>query len=356
MSIKVLITGIAGFVGSSMARYLKEHFTGSEVIGIDNLSRRGSEGNLAALKDIGCKVIHGDIRCKEDIDDLPKVDWILDCAAIPTVTAGVDSGTLSLINNNLTGTIFLLEKCRKDNSGFIILSTSRVYSINELVSLPLVEKENAITIKKDVQYPTGFSEYGVAENFSTAAPVSLYGATKLASETLALEYHYTFGFPVWIDRCGVIAGPGQFGKIDQGIFSFWIYQYLLNKPLSFIGFGGTGKQVRDMIHPYDVFKIVEKQIGGKEKKAPKTLNIGGGVENAISLAQLDQFCKEHIDANRQIRRVSKNRNFDIPLYVSDCRLAKQYWDWEPTITANRLLEQILVYGNDNIEYLKKSSA
>jgi CDP-paratose 2-epimerase len=353
MSSKILITGIAGFVGNSMARYFKEHFADIEVFGIDNLSRRGSEDNLAALKNIGCKVIHGDIRCKEDVDDLPKADWILDCAAIPTVTAGVESGTLNLINNNLTGTIFLLEKCRRDNCGFIILSTSRIYSINELVSLPLEEKETALTIKKNVQYPQGFSGHGVAENFSTVAPVSLYGATKLASETLALEYHYAFGFPVWINRCGVIAGPGQLGKIDQGIFSFWIYQYLLNKPLSFIGFGGNGKQVRDMIHPYDVFRIIEKQIASKEQSAPRVLNIGGGVENALSLVQLDKFCKEHIDIDKQIKQVPENRNFDIPLYISDCRLAKQYWDWQPTIKAKELLQQILRYGNENIDRLKK---
>ncbi len=356
MPIKILITGIAGFVGCNMARSFKGHFADIDIMGIDNLSRRGSEANLAELKELGCKVIHGDIRCKEDIDDLPKVDWVLDCAAIPTVTAGVDSGTLALINNNLTGTIFLLEKCRRDNCGFIILSTSRVYSINELASLPIDENEYALAIRKNAAYPQGFSEYGIAENFSIAAPVSLYGATKLASEMLALEYHYTFGFPVWINRCGVIAGPGQFGKIDQGIFSFWIYQYLLNKPLSFIGFGGTGKQVRDMIHPYDVFRLVEKQISGSNSAAPRVLNIGGGLDNALSLAQLDQFCKEHIIRGKQINKVSENRKFDIPLYISDCRQARLHWDWQPTITAHQLLDQILKYATANIEYLKKISA
>ena len=306
MSMRILITGVAGFVGSSMAKYFKENFADVELIGIDNLSRRGSEYNLPMLKELGCKLVHGDIRCKDDLDDLPKVDWILDCAAIPTVTAGVDSGTLQLINNNLTGTIYLLEKCRKDNAGFIILSTSRIYSIDGLVNVPLEETETALRIKKDVPYALGFSEYGVAENFSTAAPISLYGATKLASEILALEYHYTFGFPVWVNRCGVIAGPGQFGKIDQGIFSFWIYQYLLNKPLSFIGFGGTGKQVRDMVHPFDVFRMVEMQIKNSATISPRVLNIGGGVDNALSLAELDMFCKKHINAEKQIRQVPEN--------------------------------------------------
>ncbi len=348
----ILITGAAGFVGSSMVQYFREHFSGIDIIGIDNLSRRGSEFNLARLKELGCRFYHGDIRNKEDIDDLPKVDWIIDCAAIPTVTAGVQGGTLSLINNNLTGTIYLLEKCRRDQAGFIILSTSRVYSIPALNAVPLQEGDTRLQIQPGDIFEPGFSIHGIAEQFSTAAPVSLYGATKLASETMALEYHYTFGFPVWINRCGVIAGPGQFGKIDQGIFSFWIYQYLLERPLSFIGFGGTGKQVRDFIHPYDVFRLIQLQVQQSAAGAPRTLNIGGGNDCAMSLLELDLFCKEQITANKIIGKVAETRGFDIPLYITDYRKALQYWNWQPSINAVELLQQIIEYGHNNLQQLK----
>lgn len=349
---KVLITGAAGFVGSYMVQYFKQHFSDFEIIGIDNLSRRGSEFNLPKLKKLGCRFYHGDIRNKEDIDDLPRIDWVIDCAAIPTVTAGVDSGTLGLINNNLTGTLFLLEKCRRDGAGFIMLSTSRVYSINALNALPLHEAESKLNIIANANFPVGFSEKGIAEEFSTAAPVSLYGATKLTSEIIALEYHYTFGIPVWINRCGVIAGPGQFGKIDQGIFSFWIYQYLLDRPLSFIGFGGEGKQVRDLVHPYDVFRLIQLQVQQPAFNAPRLLNIGGGNHSAFSLAELDSFCKESLKTAKIINKVSETRGFDIPLYITDYSKARHYWNWQPSFTAEEILEQIVAYGRDNLDLLK----
>lgn len=350
---KILITGAAGFLGSKIAQYFKESSPDISLMGIDNLSRRGSEHNVAFLKKIGCDFFHGDVRNKEDIDDLPKADWIIDCAANPSVLAGLQGGSLGLINNNLTGTIYLLEKCKKDNAGFIMLSTSRVYSINALNKVPLSETGNSFVIKKDGVFEEGASAAGIAETFSTSAPVSLYGATKLASEVLALEYHYTFGFPVWINRCGVIAGPGQFGKIDQGIFSFWIYQYLLNKPLSYIGFGGEGKQARDLFHPYDVFRMIQLQIKQSEKPGSKIYNLGGGVNNTYSLAQLDAFCKEHITKEKNINSISENRSFDIPLYVSDYSLAEKEWRWKPTINAEEILAEILQYGSENMEHLKR---
>jgi len=69
-------------------------------------------------------------------------------------------------------------------------------------------------------------------------PLSLYGSTKLASETLALEYGAAYGFPVWINRCGVLAGAGQFGTAKQGIFLFWLHAWHSRRPLRYIGFGG----------------------------------------------------------------------------------------------------------------------
>jgi len=350
---KVLITGAAGFVGYQMAKYFKEYYADATILGIDNLSRRGSEYNVPLLKELGCTFFHGDIRNKEDVDDLPKVDWIVDCAANPSVLAGLQGGSFGLINNNLIGTIYLLEKCKRDAAGFIMLSTSRVYSIDELNKIPLTEAEDSFVIQKNATYQQGFSEKGVAESFSTTAPISLYGSTKLASEVLALEYHYTFGFPVWIDRCGVIAGPGQFGKIDQGIFSFWIYQYLLGKPLSYIGFGGKGKQARDFFHPRDLFNMIKMQIDEPEKKVSRLMNLGGGVDNTYSLAQLDAFCKQHLSSDKVINSIAENRSFDIPLYVTDYSLAEKEWGWKPEINAEAILNEIVDYARRNIDLIKK---
>ncbi|MEN7549776.1 NAD-dependent epimerase/dehydratase family protein [Rapidithrix thailandica] len=351
---KILITGIAGFVGSRLAEYLTHHLEGVSIVGIDNLSRRGSETNIPFLRELGCQFVHGDIRMAEDVMELPNVDWVLDCAAIPTVMAGLQGGTSQLISNNLNGTLHLLEKCRNDNAGFTILSTSRVYSINDLVALPLQETPSRLSPQiQEGQVPQGFSERGISETFPTTAPVSLYGATKLASEVMALEYATTFGFPVWVNRCGVIAGPGQFGKIDQGIFSFWIYQWLLGKPLAYIGFGGAGKQVRDFLSPQDLGRLVVKQIQKPDHKVSKVINAGGGNSSAMSLYELSQFCKEYISPDKTLSSDPVTRPFDIPYYVTDNSLAQKYWDWTPEVKGEDVLKSILEWAVQNRKIIEK---
>ncbi len=122
----------------------------------------------------------------------------------------------------------------------ILLSTSRVYSLDGLCSLPMMIEHDGFKLDSSRPLPAGVSTLGVGECFSSSAPVSLYGATKLASEQMALEYAKAFDFPVWINRCGVLAGAGQFGKADQGIFSFWLHSWIAKKTLKYIGFDGLG--------------------------------------------------------------------------------------------------------------------
>ncbi|MBC7389344.1 MAG: NAD-dependent epimerase/dehydratase family protein [Opitutaceae bacterium] len=355
---KLLITGIAGFVGSRLADFIKKSIPEVQIIGIDNLSRRGSETNLPLLKSLGCTFIHGDIRVKDDVEDLPDVDWIIDCAANPSVLAGINGGTSQLVQHNLSGTLNLLEKCRKSKCGFILLSTSRVYSINHLNSLSLKDTSSRFELDLDKNFPPGFTGLGVTENFPTAAPISIYGATKLASEVMALEYAMTFDFPIWVNRCGVIAGPGQFGKIDQGIFSFWIYNWMLNKPLGFIGYGGEGKQVRDLMHPNDLGLLLLKQInyGKNEGKKPHILNLGGGLEGSFSLKELNDYCKNRFNTEKLIGTEKSNRPFDLPYYVTDTSLAAEAWNWRPTRTGIEILDEISNWATENKELIVKNFA
>jgi CDP-paratose 2-epimerase len=219
---KLLITGICGFVGRTLAEALlaQAEPNALSIIGIDNFSRAGSWSNREPLLKKGVQVLHGDLRLASDLEAIGPVDWVLDCAANPSVMAGVD-GTVSsrqLMEHNLVSTINLLEVCRQYCAGFILLSTSRVYSIAPLARLKFQVQSEAFTPLPDQAWPAGLSSAGVSETYSTAAPLSLYGASKLASETLALEYGFAFDFPVWINRCGVLVGAGQFGKSDQRIF------------------------------------------------------------------------------------------------------------------------------------------
>lgn len=263
---KIFISGICGFVGSEMALGLRG--AGYAVCGCDNFSRAGSELNLPRLEAAGVEVWRGDVRFEKDLERARGIDWVIDAAANPSVLAGVDGKTSSreLLEHNLWGTVNLLEVCKRENAGMILLSTSRVYSIEALCALPVTEKNGAFVLEA-----TGkdFGPRGIKEDFSTAAPVSLYGASKLASEQIALEYGAAFGFPVWVNRCGVMAGAGQFGKADQGIFSFWIHSWARKAPLKYIGFGGTGYQVRDCLHPGDLGDLVLKQLEDEKTKRPK---------------------------------------------------------------------------------------
>src|SRR5438045_8712092 len=139
---KILITGICGFTGSTLARAFKEFATDVDVSGIDNFLRPGSEYNRAPLKAAGMRVFHGDTRCASDFDLLPTVDWVIDAAANPSVLAGVngESSSRQLMEHNLGGTLQLLEFCKRHSAGMIMLSTSRVYSLEQLSGIPVEVK------------------------------------------------------------------------------------------------------------------------------------------------------------------------------------------------------------------------
>lgn len=356
---KILITGICGFVGSTLAKALLEHRSDLEILGIDNFIRPGSETNRAGLKSIGVKVLHGDIRSASDMEGLPKIDALIDAAANPSVLAGVDGKTSSrqLVEHNLLGTINLLEFCKARNAAFLLLSTSRVYSIPHLANLPMLIRDEAfLPDETRSPFPVGFSMQGVGESFSTEPPISLYGSTKLASESLALEYGETFGFPVFINRCGVMAGAGQFGRADQGIFAYWINSHLRRRPLGYIGFDGKGHQVRDCLHPRDLAVLVLDQIQSARNLAPadRIINLSGGAESAMSLRQLNAWCEERFGRHDVVSKPER-RPFDIPWIVLDSTKAKTLWNWRPAISRTQILEEIAQHAEAHLDWLDISS-
>jgi CDP-paratose 2-epimerase len=352
---KILIAGICGFTGSTLARTFLEFDSSVEVSGIDNFLRAGGEQNRLQLKTAGVRVLHGDVRCPSDFDLLPRVDWVVDAAANPSVLAGVtdDSSSRQLLEHNLVGTINLLEYCKRTGAGLVMLSTSRVYSIVPLARLPVRIESDAYHPNFDSYAVVGLSGQGVAEKFSTTPPLSLYGATKLASEVLALEYAEAFQVPVWINRCGVLAGPGQFGKPDQGIFAFWINSYLRRRPLRYIGFDGRGLQVRDCLHPRDLAALAWKQMQSPIRRVERVQNVGGGIASAMSLAQLTAWCAARF-GKHPVESDSSPRRYDIPWLVLDATKANQQWDWRPTVPIKEILEQIAQHAEAHPKWLEVS--
>ena len=357
---RILITGAAGFVGTSLASALRAAIAGVDLIGIDNLSRPGSEINRSALRALGVRLFHGDLRLASDVDALPAVDWVIDAAANPSVLAGIDgqSSPRQLVEHNLGGTLHLLEYCRRHGAGLILLSTSRVYSIPALAELPVSPREEAFRWNPAAHAPAidGASEHGISEEFSTAAPVSLYGATKLASEAVALEYGHAFGFPVWINRCGVLAGAGQFGRADQGIFAYWINRHLRRRPLRYLGFGGHGFQVRDCLHPVDLARLIHLQVSAPAAATGenrRVFNVGGGIGSARSLRQLTAWCDDRFGTH-PVTEDATPRPYDLPWMVLDARRAESRWRWRPTLAPEKIFAEIAEHAERHPGWLDLS--
>lgn len=342
-------------MGSTLATNLLRRLPDVTIIGVDNLKRAGSEMNRNLLRNLGVHFTHGDIRCASDVEALPEADWVIDAAANASVLAGVGSGGSSrqLLEHNLTSVVHVLEYCKRHQAGFVLLSTSRVYSIPELCALPLKDLGDAFGLDTARCLPEGVSSEGIGRTFSTAAPISLYGSTKLACETLAAEYGFAFDFPVWIDRCGVMTGAGQFGTPDQGIFAFWVNAHLRRRPLKYIGFDGCGKQVRDALNPADLADLVIAQMQSGRIGGQRTYTVGGGNENAMSLAQLNAWCNARF-GDFQPAADTRQRVYDIPWMVMDNSEARRDFGWTPKVKLCQALAEIADHAEAHRDWLERS--
>jgi CDP-paratose 2-epimerase len=354
--LKILITGVCGFVGSRIALALPRLIDNAEICGIDNLLRPGSELNRNSAVAAGLRFFHGDLRLRSDLEGLPACEWVIDAAAHSSVLAGVDgrSSARQTAEHNLSGTLNLLEYCREHGSGLVLISTNRVYSVRDLAGLPVRDCGSGFALDDTQSLPPGVSPRGLTEQFPVRQPVSIYGATKLASEIMSIEYGATFGFPVWVDRCGVLAGAGQFGTAEQGIFSYWLHAHATHRALRYIGFGARGLQVRDAFHPDDLASLIARQIRRDPPSEP-IYNVGGGPANAMSLAQLTAWCDRRF-APHQPQAGDRERPFDAPWIVMDSARARAEFGWEPTRSLASILDEIAAHVEKNRDWLVRCGA
>jgi CDP-paratose 2-epimerase len=352
---KILITGVCGFVGSTLAAALIERVEGIRVAGMDNLMRPGAETNRLRIERLGVEFIHGDLRLASDLGGVPACDWVIDAAANPSVLAGLSGAGSSrrLFEHNLAAIGNVLEYCAEHKAGLLLISSSRVYSIPALAAIPLRVDGQAFAIDPAAPLPGGLTVDGIGVDFSTAAPVSLYGATKLASEILALEYGAAFDFPVWITRCGVLAGAGQFGTPAQGIFAYWVNAHLRRRPIRYIGFDGTGYQTRDAFHPRDLAALLVAQMGTARSGGQRVYTAGGGPANTMSLAQLTAWCDERF--GRHTPAVDPQpRMYDIPWVAMDNTGAARDFGWRTEIPLAAILDEIAQHAHEHPDWLEIS--
>jgi CDP-paratose 2-epimerase len=336
---RILITGGAGFVGSHLALSFKREKSDSIVIAFDNLKRRGSELALRRLAAGGVEFRHGDVRNPEDLADTGSLDLLVECSAEPSVKAGLFGGERYLINTNLIGTINCLDHARRYDAAVVFLSTSRVYPIGPLRELPLVPAENRFVIPQSITGP-GWSARGITENFSLIGSRSLYGATKLCSELIIGEYAALYGLRAIINRCGVLTGPWQMGKVDQGFVVLWAARHLFGGALSYNGFGGTGLQVRDVLHVEDFYRLISKQVTQIANHSGKIYNVGGGAECSVSLAELTEACVRHTGERLLIKPQSETDPVDIPYYVTDDKMVSTATGWRRSLSLTDILDDI----------------
>lgn len=338
MTVRILITGGAGFVGSNLAVMLAEE-RGLSVTAFDNLHRRGSELALARLRAAGVAFVHGDVRNAEDFEGLSPADIVIECSAEPSVHAGYRDGIRYPINTNLLGTVNCLEWTRQNAGSLIFLSTSRVYSIRDLRALPLQLKGERFVLLAGTSGP-GWSEQGIAKDFPTRGPRSLYGATKLASELLIEEYAAGFGLKTIVNRCGVLTGSWQMGKVDQGFFVLWVARHLYGGRLAYIGFDGKGFQVRDVLHVADLFDLICRQIDNLDRYAGHVFNVGGGLACSVSLAELTRLCASRTGVPITISADPATQPVDIPFYVTDNTAVTEATGWSPRRTVPQILDEV----------------
>ena len=342
----MLVTGGAGFVGANLAVGLAERHPGHEIVAFDNLKRRGAELNLQRLRTAGVAFIHGDVRSKEDVLAVKDVSAIVECSAEPSVLAGVGGSPDYVVQTNLIGAYHCLELARREEAQLVFLSTSRVYPVDTLERAAYTETETRFELASEQPTP-GLSDRGVAEHLPLGGARTLYGTTKLSAELLIAEYAESYGLRAVIDRCGVIVGPWQMGKADQGVFTFWLLAHRFGRPLQYIGYGGHGKQVRDLLHVEDLVELLDEQLADPAAWAGRTVNVGGGRDLSLSLHETTELCRELTGRTVEIRKAPVDRPGDVRIYLSDCERLFGLTEWRPTRDARTILTDTLAWIEAN---------
>ena len=166
------------------------------------------------------------------------------------------------------------------------------------------------------------------------------------------EYAAFYGLKAAITRFGVIAGPRQMGKTDQGVVTLWMAKHFWKQSLKYIGYGGTGKQVRDILHVDDLVDLIDLQIHQIEKFEGKIYNVGGGLENSASLLEMTAICEKITGNKITIGSEIETRPADLRMYVTDNALIEKEIGWKPTRNLEQVFTDIYIWIKNNEKQLE----
>jgi CDP-paratose 2-epimerase len=234
-----------------------------------------------------------------------------------------------------------------------------VYVVDRLLELPRREAATRIEWNTGAwndlplaARPRGFDPlHGISEEFAVdGGQRSIYGLSKLIADLACQEYAHAFDMPVVVNRFGVIAGTGQFAKLDQGWVVWWAIAHYFKLPLKYIGW--NGKQVRDILFLEDVCALVELQMNQIGRFRGDIFNLGGGAANSLSLREGTRLLEDKLGYGTAISTEDAVRKADLPIYFTDNRKAEKSLQWRPTVTLNEGFDRILAWIRSNEAILR----
>lgn len=339
---KYLITGGCGFLGSNIASTILN--SDDELVIFDNLSRTGSYENLLWLKSIkNFKFVHGDIRNNIDVEKVIKFempDIIFHLAGQVAMTTSLLYPRLDF-EVNVIGSFNLLESVRQYSSHSIIIysSTNKVYGDLEYFNYT----EHARRYSCD-ELPNGFSE-NIKLDFH-----SPYGCSKGAADQYFLDYNRMFGLKTVVFRHSSMYGGRQFATCDQGWIGWFCKQALDTKNNNIknkFTISGSGKQVRDVLYVTDMVDLYLTAAKNIDKAAGKAFNIGGGIENSLSLLELFDILEDELKITLSYEHIAV-RESDQKFFVADFLSAKNAFDWNPKIDKLTGIRRMLSWVEQNV--------
>lgn len=339
MAKKILITGGAGFIGSnySCRRILK----GDDVIIYDNLSRNGAKNNLGWISSKthgkSFRFIEGDVRNYEMLTSVVKgIDVIIHLAAQVAVTSSVVDPQFDF-SVNAAGTFNVLEAARVCGEKPLVIyaSTNKVYG--EIEDIQVVEEETRYSFK---DHPAGVSENQLL-NFH-----SPYGCSKGCGDQYVRDYSRIYDIPTVVFRQSCIYGKRQFGIEDQGWVAWFVIAAVIGRSITIYG---DGKQVRDLLFIDDLMNAYDLAIERKEDAKGLIFNIGGGIENSVSIWREFGPILEKIHGKEIPVEFKGWRPGDQKIYISDITKIKDYFGWYPKINVRKGLSSLYNWAAENKE-------
>lgn len=338
---KILINGGCGFLGSNLAQEILLK-NGHELFVFDNLYREGSNLNLQWLREKGkFRYYHSDIRVMNDVEKVikeVKPDVIFHLCGQVAMTTSIGNPRMDFEVNAL-GSFNVLESVRKysPNSIVIYSSTNKVYGDMEEIKYT----ETPTRYVAD-DYPSGFPEE-IPLQFS-----SPYGCSKGCADQYMLDFNRIYGIRTVVFRHSSMFGGRQFATYDQGWIGWFCQKAIETKRGTLqeeVTISGNGKQVRDVLFIDDMVDLYFKAVGCIEKTQGQVFNIGGGVDNSLSLLELFDVLEKKLEIKFQFTKLPP-RPSDQKVFIADISKAQRLMNWAPKVDKYTGINKMIQWVKD----------